>query len=462
MHDATHTHTLAANIAASRFEDLPANVVEHAKLLVLDTLGVALYGATLPWCDRLRATAKSMEAPGPATVWGTSRRYSAPTTAMVNATATHAFELDDVGPGGHNGSVTLSSALAIAQHRGRLSGKDLINAVVVGIETAARIGNCVGRVPHEGLGFHNPGLLGSFASVASAGRSHALGADDMVHALGHAGQQAASLMFTHHGGMGKRLLAGQAARAGTFGTLLAANGFTNADNVFEAEYGGFCAAHTGNRRPPLYDLTAINRDWGSHYFTPSVRFKMWATRVPNHASLEGIRALRKQRNFRADEVKQLRIRLGKGYIQNVAWAYTPTTITSAQLNLYFVAAIMLLENDVFIDQFTEQAIVDPEVLAMIERISITHDATLDGKQYDHGNPVEVTLHDGTVLSGWGMVRGGRENPTTFDDVVEKFVKLTSRVLDARISSRLIERCNSLETLDDATALIEGLASADLD
>jgi 2-methylcitrate dehydratase PrpD len=283
----------------------------------------------------------------------------------------------------------------------------------------------------------------------------------MVHALGHAGQQAASLMFTHHGGMGKRLLAGQAARAGTFGTLLAANGFTNADNVFEAEYGGFCAAHTGNRRPPLYDLTAINRDWGSHYFTPSVRFKMWATRVPNHASLEGIRALRRQRNFQADEVKELRIRLGKGYIQNVAWAYTPTTITSAQLNLYFVAAVMLLENDVFIDQFTEQAIADPKVLAMIERISITHDASLDGKQYDHGNPVEVTLNDGTVLSGWGMVRGGPENPTTRADVVEKFGKLTSRVLDAKVRSRLIERCDALETLEDATALIEGIESARL-
>jgi 2-methylcitrate dehydratase PrpD len=188
---------------------------------------------------------------------------------------------------------------------------------------------------------------------------------------------------------------------------------------------------------------------------------MWATRVPNHASLEGIRALRRQRNFQADEVKELRIRLGKGYIQNVAWAYTPTTITSAQLNLYFVAAVMLLENDVFIDQFTEQAIADPKVLAMIERISITHDASLDGKQYDHGNPVEVTLNDGTVLSGWGMVRGGPENPTTRADVVEKFGKLTSRVLDAKVRSRLIERCDALETLEDATALIEGIESARL-
>lgn len=462
MHDATHTHTLAHHIATSRYQDHPEHVVSHVKLLILDTLGVAIYGATLPWCDRLRATVKAMEAPGKAAVWGTALRYSAPTAAMVNGTATHAFELDDVGPGGHNGSVTLSSALAIAQHTGRLAGKDLINAVTVGIETAARVGNCVGRVPHEGLGFHNPGLMGTFASVAAAGRSYGLSAEAMVHALGHAGQQAASLMFTHHGGMGKRLLAGQAARGGTFGALLAANGFTNADNVFEAEYGGFCAAHTGNQRPPVYDLAAINRDWGKRYFTPDVRFKMWATRVPNHPALEGIRALRRQRNFSAAEVKQLRIRLGKGYMQNVAWAYTPTTITSAQLNLYFVAAIMLIENDVFIDQFTEQAIGDPEVLAMIERIAITHDSSLDGKHYDTGYPVEVELTDGTVLSAWGIARGGKENPTTRGDVIDKFTKLTSRVLDEKLRARIVERCDSLETLEDATALIEGLKTAGLD
>ena len=86
---------------------------------------------------------------------------------MINGTAVHAFELDDIGPGGHNGSVTLSSALAIAEHRGGLSGAELINAIVVGIETAARVNECVGRVPHEGLGFHGPGLYGTFASVAS-------------------------------------------------------------------------------------------------------------------------------------------------------------------------------------------------------------------------------------------------------------------------------------------------------
>jgi len=95
-------------------------------------------------------------------------------------------------------------------------------------------------------------------------------------------------------------------------------------------------------------------------------------------------------------------------------------------------------------------------------------ATLDGSWKSKscgiacdGNPVEIMLNDGTVFSGWGMVRGGPENSTTRDDIVEKFGKLTSRVLDAKVRSRLIERCDALETPEDATALIEGLEWARL-
>jgi len=450
------TRELAEHIAHSKFSDLPASVVAYAKLLVLDTLGVGIYGTTLPWSERLRATAQSMEAPGRVSAWRFPLKFSAPTAAMINATAVHAFELDDVGPGGHNGSVTLSSALAMAQHGVKLSGAGLINALVVGVETAARVGNCVGRVPHEGLGFHGPGIMGTFASVASASNALGLNADQLVHALGHAGQQAASLMFTHHGGMGKRLLAGQAARAGTFAALLAQNGFTNAPNVFEAEYGGFCSAHTGNQRPPVYDLTQINKDWGRQYHTEKIRFKMWATRVPNHGSLEAIRHLRKQHPIPVEQIKQVRIRLGRGYLQNVGWAYTPTTITSAQLNLFYVTAIMLLENEVFTAQFTEEKIRDPKVLDLIKRISITHDPALDGKGYVEGNPVEIELSDGTVLSAWGKARGDKENPVHMSDVVEKFTKITQGLLAPAKQQEVISLCERLDTVDDISVLIDQL------
>lgn len=451
-----YTRALAENISQSAFSKLPASVVEYAKLLVLDTIGVGIYGASLPWSERLRATAQAMEAPGKVSVWCTPLAFSAPTAAMINATAIHAFELDDVGPGGHNGSVTLSSALAVAQHTGKLSGAELINAVVTGVEAASRVNDSVGRIPHEGLGFHNPGLMGTFASVASAACALRLSADDIVHALGHAGQQAASLMFTHHGGMGKRLLAGQAARAGTFAALLAQNGFTNAPNVFEAEYGGFCAAHTGNQKPPAYDLTQINRDWGTKYRTEKIRFKMWATRVPNHGTCEAIRQIRKSHPAPVEQIKQVRIRLGRGYLQNVGWAYTPTTITSAQLNLYYVCAIMLLENDVFTAQFTEEKIRDPKVLDLIKRIDITNDPKMDGTGYAEGNPVEIELTDGTVLSAWGKVRGDADNPVHREDVADKFMKLTAGKLTSQKQAQIIDLCEHLETLDDVSALIEPL------
>jgi 2-methylcitrate dehydratase PrpD len=229
--------------------------------------------------------------------------------------------------------------------------------------------------------------------------------------------------------------------------------------VFEAEYGGFCAAHTGNQRPPAYDLTELTKSLGAAYHTAEVRFKMWASRVPNHGTLEAIKELRKKQPFAAEDVKAVRIRLGKGYLQNVGWRYTPTTITSAQLNLYYVAAIMLLENDVFADQFTEEKIRDPKVLALIERISITNDPGMDAMGYPEGNPVEIELKDGTVLSAWGKGRGGTANPVPRDEVVEKFRKVTARHLEAAAQEAIIEQCSTLDRAADIGPLVAALRNA---
>jgi 2-methylcitrate dehydratase PrpD len=228
--------------------------------------------------------------------------------------------------------------------------------------------------------------------------------------------------------------------------------------VFEAEYGGFCSAHTGNKRPATYDLNQLTLDWGRKYHTEKIRFKMWATRVPNHGTLEAIRHLRTQQPIPVEQIKQVRIRLGRGYVQNVGWAYTPTTITSAQLNLFYVTAIMLLENDVFTAQFTEEKIRDPKVLDLIKRISITHDPKLDGTGYVEGNPVEIELNDGTVLSAWGKARGDAENPVHMNDVIEKFDKLTSGRLSPDKQAKVIALCERLDTVDDMSALGDLLQS----
>ena len=133
----TYTRGLAEYIATSAVDSIPQTVVDHAKLIILDTIGAGILGAPLPWSERLRATLQAIEAPGSASVWGTALRFSPPSAAMVNGTAVHGFEIDDVGAGGHNGSVTLTSTLALAQHSNGISGKDCINAVVAGIEVIA-------------------------------------------------------------------------------------------------------------------------------------------------------------------------------------------------------------------------------------------------------------------------------------------------------------------------------------
>jgi 2-methylcitrate dehydratase PrpD len=447
-----YTRGLSEFVADLQFEDLPRDVVERIKLLVLDTIGAGLLGAGMPWSVRMRKTVQDMEAPGDGSIWGTHLRFSAPTAALVNGTAVHGFEIDDVGAGGHNGSVTLTSILPLAQHRGGISGKEVITATTAGIEVASRVGKCVGGIPHTGMGFHGPGLMGTFASAGSSMKALRLSADQCVDTLGHAGQQAASLMFTHHGGMGKRMLAGQAARAGVFGALLAANGYTNAPNVFEAEYGGFPAAHTGNRRPPAYDLTELTKGLGTEWQSRGVNFKMWACRVPNHATLEAIRGLRKQHDIAADDIDSVEIRLGKGSYQNVGWAYTPTTITSAQLNLYYVASLMLLENDVFVDQFTGGKISSPRVLDMISRVHVMHDPGMDEYGYS-GTPVKISMRNGTVYETVGHVRGsGGDDPITQADVMTKFRKMTHSFWPKATQDRAISLCENLENLADTTEL----------
>jgi aconitate decarboxylase len=295
--------------------------------------------------------------------------------------------------------------------------------------------------------------MGTFASAGSSAKTLHLSADQCVDTLGHAGQQAASLMFTHHGGMGKRMLAGQAARAGVFGALLAAHGYTNAPNVFEAEYGGFPAAHTGNQRPPAYNLSELTRGLGSDWQSRGVNFKMWACRVPNHATLEAIRGLRKEHPIAADDIQSVEIRLGKGSYQNVGWAYTPTTITSAQLNIYYVSSLMLLENDVFVDQFTDGKISAPHVLDMISRVNVVHDPSMDDHGYQ-GTPVKIVMRDGTVYQKVGQVRSsGGEDPITRDDVLAKFRKMTRTFWSEETQNQVIQLCDGLDELDDASELI---------
>ena len=451
-----HTTALAEYIAGAGTSALPDDLTEFMKLVVLDTLGCGILGSAAPWSSVIANTLRATEQPGPASLWGSPDAFSAANAAMFNGAAVHGYELDDVGPGSHYGSVTVPVALALAQDGAPLSGTDLIKAIVTGVEVAARVAEGTGRVPHETCGFHGPGLFGAFAAMAAACRVLNLDAAQCGHAIGNVSQFTGGIMAMQHGGMGKRLLAGKAAHSGTLAAQLAAHGFTNAPTIFECGYGSFPSAFSGGR--DSFDLDKMTDGLGTGYYAYKIRFKFFAARGPIHPSLEILQALARERTLRAEDIERIDIALPDGSFKAVGFPYVPTSVTSAQMNLQFCVATMLLEGDVFVEHFTEERISDAEVLDLISRIHVRHDPDLDAgvttKPRDTimtitlGTGETITRRQDTYLVGLG------EDPEITQRVSAKFRRTTEGKLTPAQQDRVIELCLRLDSLDDLTPLID--------
>src|SRR5713226_6312071 len=164
-----HTRAIAQFISQIRYEDIPDEVIGRIKLLILDSLGCALYGSALEWSRILRATLAKLDVTKTCRVWGTSEFLSAPHAALVNGTLIQSFELDDVHRQGvlHVGAVTLPPLLAVAELRPGMSGRDLLTAAVAGYEIGPRVGMCMGQ-EHIVQGWHSGATVGVFAAAAAA------------------------------------------------------------------------------------------------------------------------------------------------------------------------------------------------------------------------------------------------------------------------------------------------------
>ncbi|HVY16128.1 MAG TPA: MmgE/PrpD family protein, partial [Rhodopila sp.] len=189
------TRDLARFAAGLRFADIPAPVREHAKLCVLDGLGVALFGAGLPWTAMVRDMAAEEGAHPVASFWGSAKRGSVAQAALVNGTAGHAFEMDDIHKESivHPNSLACPVAFAFAESDAGITGRDVLTAIVAGYEVGTRVGNAATMALFL-RGFHPQGTNGVFVAAATAGRILGLDEARMLHALGIAGSLGSGLM----------------------------------------------------------------------------------------------------------------------------------------------------------------------------------------------------------------------------------------------------------------------------
>ncbi|HEY6259794.1 MAG TPA: MmgE/PrpD family protein [Xanthobacteraceae bacterium] len=452
-----HTAAIASFVSGLRYERIPADVIARIKLLVLDSLGCAIYGADLAWSRILRETLAEVDEATSASVWGTSHRLSSPHAVLVNGALVQSFELDDVHRVGvlHVGAVTLPPIFAILERDPSINGRDFLAATVAGYEIGPRVGICMGQ-EHIGQGWHSGATLGVFSAASGAAAALRLDAAQTVNAIGIAGTQSAGLMAAQYGAMVKRMHAGRSAQSGYYGAILARRGYTGIQNVFESEYGGFCS--TFSRSHDRYDLAALSDGLGERFETLQIALKFYSCVGSNHTTLDGIRDINARRPFVVDEVEKIIIHGSKVTIDHVGWAYKPEGLTSAQLNLPYCVATFLLEGDAFVAQFTEDKVADPARMAFSRRVEVVEDPQITalGSRYRHKVRVEVRLRNGEVHEQTVEAPRGSEKRFASDqDVINKFRKLA----ETRLANPQIDRVVNLVMDAERMASARELAAA---
>jgi 2-methylcitrate dehydratase PrpD len=449
------TRDLAAFSSQLSFEQLPSEIVEHSKFLILDAIGCALYGSTLPWTRIVADMVREEGASGVSSVIGLGFKSSPSNAVLVNSTACHAYELDDIHKLAmfHPGSMAIPTALALAELEGGRSGRDLITAIAAGYEVSLRAGVAAG-MPLFFRGYHPQGALGVFTAGATAARVLNLSSEQTLHALGIAGTQAAGLMAAQEGAMVKRFHSGRSCQSGVYAALLARKGLTGIVDVLEVGYGGFLSTVSGDPKPE-HLLAGL----GSVWELGNVGFKPYACVTSIHTSLDGLRGLMNENALAWDQIDKLEVGLSPMTHVHCAWEYKAQGTTAAQMNLFFGLGAVAVDGEAFIAQYKPERLNDPKILEVINRTIATVDSGIEamGATGRHAMRMKLSTKDGRSFETYiEHRRGSPENPLSWRELERKFQLLAKECIDDGRAARIVEMVQSFDKLDSVDQLMSEL------
>jgi 2-methylcitrate dehydratase PrpD len=328
--------------------------------------------------------------------------------------------------------------------------------VIAGYEVGLRIGSAgAGNVFKRG--FHSAAVCGVFAGAATAARLLHLDEDQTQHAFGIAGSLAGGLMAAQEGAMVKRLHAGQAARNGVLGALLARRGFTGIADVLEAPFGGFFSAMTAQ-----HDAFALTEGLGSRWETLAVGFKPYATAGAIHAALALLDGVMKDAALTAEDIERIEVACTTYCREHVGWPYVPQGVASAQINMYYALSVMALDRAAMIEQFSEGRLDDPRILAFIPRISIAANPEFDslGNAYRYATRLRVITKIGARHERETRYRPGSPDwPLTDAQLRAKFELLAAYAFPPAAVERIAATVETLERCESMASLVALLSRA---
>ena len=435
-----------------QYDAISQDVVNRMKLCVLDSIGCCLHGVTLPWTKSVESMVMDEGASPIASIFGTPHKSSAGNAALVNGTAGHAFEFDDMHKESilHPGSIAIPVLFALVEKLGKVSGKDFLTAMVCGYEVGARVGNAA-SIQLFFDGFHPQGTSGVFVGAAAAGRLLNLNSTQMLDCLGIAGSQAGGLMAAQEGAMVKRFHSGRAAQSGIYSAFLAQKGLTGISTVLEAAYGGYLSTYSTSPKPERL-LSGLGEVWEAG----QVGFKPYACVTSIHSSLDALLLIMRTNQLKPDDIAKIDVGLSPMTFTHCAWEYKAQGVTAAQMNLYFNMASVAFDGVLFTEQYSEAKLTDPKLLTFMKKVNAYIDSEIEnmGVAYRHASRVKVTTTMGKVYSQEILDRrGSPENPLSKSDVQFKFRNVVSGILRESQIDEMIELVDRMEDLSDLDRLI---------
>ena len=450
----TIAETLAQYAAHERTAALSDDVRHHARRAVIDWFAALLPGALLAPATLLVEGLADEIGHGRAIVYGRNLPASLRAAALINATASHTIEFDDIFRDAvyHPGCPVIAAALAAAQAKGA-TGDDLLRAIVVGYEISTRIGVAV--QPSHYRFWHTTGTIGTFGAAAAVASILKLDAGRFAHALATAGTFAAALQQAFRSdAMSKPLHAGHAADAGAMAALGAAQGITGALDVLEGA-AGFGAA------------MSVNPDWSRATDGLGTRYNITAMTFKNHgccghafAAIDGALALQRAHGFRHDQVARIAVG-GYRATLDVTGRKQVATPFEGRFSTPFTVATALVHGNVRLAAFEPARLADPATQALMAKIDVAIDPGCDAAfPGARSAVVEVTLTDNRTLRHHQTTRhGDPDDPLSDAELTDKFFELTTPAIGQPAAAALLAKLWEVDRQTDVRFAPATLARA---
>ena len=439
------------NIVQLRFEDIPKDVIDSATLFILDTIGTALAGSTAPGVpaviDMLRYNGGKKES----TIWSFGDRIPAEAAAFANGVMAHARDFDDTHDAAivHANTSVLPAALAISEDIHK-TGKELLTAVVLGVDLACRMGLAA---PSLGGWIHSS-TLGYFGSTAAACKLAGCSEEQITNAMGIVySQVAGNSQCLIEGALTKRMQPAFGARAGVFSTRLAERGVTGPSRPLEGKYGFFNLYQQGN-----YSRERLLSNLGTHFEGINLSMKPYPCCRCTHAPIDTILDIIREEPIQEENVDAITVYVPPVVMDFVGKPFEigPSPQVSAQFSIPYTVATCIIKKDIFIEDFADETVVNSPVTELARRIRVVEVPDVENPKAFVPIMMEINLKDGqTITREAHNIKGSPDNPMTTEEVVNKFRKCNRyahRQLPSDNIETLIDLVLSLDRIEDVAIL----------